>query len=323
MPPLQDMPSPQEGGHPRRGADARPQPALVTAAHGRRGSLELQSGQSIPYLVRGRRLQVYCGDLVDWCPGDDGGQAFVTGVHPRRNELRRQPPRDPRPETIATNVTRMAIVMAAVPAPDLFIADRYVCAATLIQAGCAVIWNKSDLVPDAPVAIHLYGPLGIPVFTVAARTGAGLTELAAWLGEGHAVLVGQSGVGKSSLLNALVPGSGAATAGLSTASDEGRHTTTASLTYRLPGGGRLTDTPGVRDFVPAIPDRRDVALGFQEIRAAAPGCRFTDCTHLREPGCAVLALAAAGAIDPRRHESYRRLMTLAGQAAERSAPGPR
>lgn len=293
----------------------------MTAAHGRRGTLETASGETRSYLVRGRRLQVYCGDRVRWCP--DGDRALVTGVCPRGNELRRQPPRDPRPEIIATNITRIAVVLSAVPSPDLFVTDRYLCAALLMDAGHAVAWNKADLMPAPPAEIRLYERLGIPVFTVSARTGDGLEALSAWLGTGHAVLVGQSGVGKSSLLNALVPGTRAATAALSALSDEGRHTTTASLMYRLPGGGRLTDTPGVRDFVPAVPDRRDVARGFQEIRSAAAGCRFADCTHLREPGCAVLAQVTAGTIDPRRYESYRRLMTMAAQAAERSAPGSR
>jgi ribosome biogenesis GTPase len=122
-------------------------------------------------------------------------------------------------------------------------------------------------------------------------------------------------VGKSSLLNALVPGADAVTGEISTASDEGRHTTAACVLHPLPGGGCLLDTPGVRDFVPAIPERRVISDGFVEIEEYGRLCKFNDCSHLREDHCAVQQAVADGAIDPRRYESYRRLMNLVRQTA--------
>lgn len=294
---------------------------LVVAAFGRRGELEAAGGARLPFLVGNRRLVVVCGDLVRWelPPGAD--TAVVTGVEPRRCELRRQSPSHPRPEVLAANVTHLVVVMAPRPEPDPFLVDRYLCAAALMGSQAAIVWNKADLGVSLPGEARVWSGLGYPVLPVSARDGTGLPALVAWLGDGVAILVGQSGTGKSSLLNALVPAADALTGRLSTGTGEGRHTTTASVLLSRPGGGRIIDTPGVRDFVPAVPDLREVASGFVEIAALAPRCRFADCSHLREPGCAVQAALQAKRLDPRRHESYRRMMTLAGQAAERRGPG--
>jgi ribosome biogenesis GTPase len=288
---------------------------LVIAAHGRRGILETADGSALPYVVRGRQLQVCCGDHVHWQAFADGDPVVVNGIAPRRNQLSRQPSRGSKAETIAANISHLIVVMAALPAPDLFITDRYLCAAYLMGAKAAIAWNKAELAPLPAAELAVYAAIGCPLFPVSAATGAGLEALFNWSLQGVGLLVGQSGVGKSSLLNRLVPGSNTATGRLSTASDEGRHTTTASIMYTLGNGGRLIDTPGVRDFVPAIPDLRDIAHGFVEIGTTGRNCRFADCSHLREPGCAVSAAVLSGRIDARRYESYRRLMNLAGQAA--------
>jgi len=132
-------------------------------------------------------------------------------------------------------------------------------------------------------------------------------------------LVGQSGVGKSSLIRRFVPQAEIAVGELMR-EEEGRHTTTASRLFDLPGGGGLIDSPGVRDFAPAI-DRLDSSyLGFIEVARLAPQCRFTDCRHMREPGCAVIAAVAASTMHPRRYESYRRLRRLFEELTEARGP---
>lgn len=226
---------------------------LVIAAHGRRGMLETTEGSALPYIVRGRHLQVCCGDHVHWQAFADGDPVVVSGTAPRMNQLNRQPPRGSKPETIAANISHLIVVMAALPLPDLFITDRYLCAAHLMGVKAAIVWNKADLAALPETELAVYSRLGYRLFPVSAVTGTGLDALLGWAGQCVGLLVGQSGVGKSSLLNRLVPGSDTATGQLSAANDEGRHTTTASIMYRLENGGRLIDTPGVRDFVPAIP----------------------------------------------------------------------
>jgi len=290
------------------------QAALVVAAHGRRGILAQSDGTRLPFMMRGRQLRVYCGDRVRFAATGPGEPVVIESIAPRDNELQRLSGRGGLPETIAANVTHLVVVMAALPMPDLFLTDRYLCAARLMGAASALAWNKSDMAGPPSAELALYESLGSPVWAVSAVTGDGIAALRAWIGSGTAILVGQSGVGKSSLLNALVPGADVLTGEISLSSDEGRHTTTASVLHPLTGGGGLVDTPGVRDFVPAIPERRSISGGFIEIEEYGRQCRFTDCSHLRESHCAVQEAVAAGEIDPRRYESYRRLMNLVRQS---------
>jgi ribosome biogenesis GTPase / thiamine phosphate phosphatase len=293
------------------------QPALVVAAHGRRGIVAQADGTRLPFMMRGRQLRVYCGDRVRFAPAAPGEPVVIEQIAPRDNELQRLSGRGGQPETIAANVTHLVVVMAALPMPDLYLTDRYLCAARLMGAASALAWNKSDVAGPPAAELALYESLGSPVFAVSATTGDSIAALRAWIATGTGILVGQSGVGKSSLLNALVPGADVLTGEISLSSDEGRHTTTASVLHPLPGGGGLVDTPGVRDFAPAIPERTAISRGFIEIEEHGRQCRFTDCSHLREDHCAVQEAVAAGAIDPRRYESYRRLMNLVRQSAGR------
>lgn len=303
---------------PAGGADSsKGTPALVVAAHGRRGLLACPDGSRVPYMVRGRQLRVVCGDRVHFSASSAGEPVVVERIEPRDNELQRLSGRGGQPETIAANVTHLVVVMAALPMPDLYLTDRYLCAARLMGAASALAWNKSDMAGPPMAELALYESLGCPVWPVSAVTGAGIDALRAWIGSGTGILVGQSGVGKSSLLNALAPGADVLTGEISFASDEGRHTTTASVLHPLPSGGSLVDTPGVRDFAPAIPERTAISSGFVEIEEYGRQCRFTDCSHLRESHCAVQEAVAAGQIDPRRYESYRRLVNLVRQSGDR------
>jgi ribosome biogenesis GTPase len=284
-----------------------PANALVIAAHGRRGRLEDSAGDRRPYIVRGRRLRVVCGDRVSWQPGQDG-EAVVTAILPRDNALERLDAARNSSEVLAANLTLLAAVCAPEPRPDWFLLDRYLCSAADMRVAQVIVWNKCDLAEAESDELADYQRAGYKVLPVSARSGAGMSALAGLFAGETGILVGQSGVGKSSLINHLVPDVNVSTAALSRASAEGRHTTTASVMHSLPDGGRLIDAPGVRDFVPAIHEVHAVQVGFREILAASADCRFADCRHLREPGCAVKARVGAGRISSRRYESYRRLL---------------
>jgi ribosome biogenesis GTPase len=283
------------------------QNALVVAAHGRRGRLEDDRGRVHPYVVRGRQMRIVCGDRVTWERGQSD-EVTVTDIEPRENSLRRLDPGRKSTEILAANLTLVAVVCAIEPRPDWYVIDRYLCAAAHMKSRPVLVANKCELGLPDPQALKVYADASYPVLEVSAQTGQGIDNLRNCFAGETGILVGQSGVGKSSLINRLSPGTGVSTQRLTAGTGEGRHTTTASVMHALPDGGRLIDAPGVRDFLPAIDDDRSVQLGFAEILAAAEDCRFADCRHLREPGCAVKAAVEAGTIDDRRYESYRRLL---------------
>lgn len=290
---------------------------VVVAAYGRRVVVRTDQHGELDCMLKGRRLRPVCADRVRVTRHDHGH--VVTSIEDRDRTLSR-PDRRGREEILASNIDRLLVVTAPEPEPDPFITDRYLAAAELMNAAAAVVLNKIDLWTAAPPDwLGVYRDLGYDVYATSTTLPSGIDEVATWCQGGVGILVGQSGVGKSSLLNALVPDLGLKTGQVSAGSGEGRHTTTASVLHDLPEGGALIDSPGVRDFAPALLDPPDIAHGFREIIAAQPNCRFHNCLHLNEPNCAVLDGVSTGEIDGRRFESYRRLHNLMRQLR----PAPR
>jgi ribosome biogenesis GTPase len=292
----------------------------VVASHGRDALVEDESGNRIRCRLHGRRLAVVCGDRVQWSRAETESGGLITGVLPRTTELLRLNLRGER-EAVAANLSQLVTVLAPVPAPDFGLCDRYLAAAEWAGLKSCVVANKCDL-PDADGRIAMvladYARIGYAAVHASRQDSASTNALAGRLAGECSVLVGQSGVGKSSLTNRLVPGVEAAVDEVSRATESGRHTTSTATLHRLPNGGELIDSPGVRDFAPPLPDPRAIAGGFREIAAQAGDCRFRDCLHRREPGCAVAAAAARGAIAPRRLASYRQLLGLAEEFARRA-----
>jgi ribosome biogenesis GTPase / thiamine phosphate phosphatase len=279
----------------------------VLASFGR--GVLISSGDAIlKCALPGRKLRPVCGDRISWrqSPAADG--PAIEAIEPRRNLLERIDARG-RAEPVAANIDRLAVVIAPEPSPDWFLVDRYCAAARLKDLKVLLIANKSDLglaalAPD----LEVYREVGIPCAQVACSPAQGLGELRAALA-GVTLLVGQSGVGKSSLVNALAPDAAAITAAL-TREAEGRHTTTTARRYTLDSQSAIMDGPGVRDFAPPAHLVRAAQRGFDEIHALSHSCRFNDCRHFEEPGCAVRQAVEALKIAPRRYESYRRLARL-------------
>lgn len=284
--------------------------AEVLATFGRGLLLELPGGELVHGRPFGRRLQAVCGDRVR-CTREPSGDVVAREVLPRRSALWRSNARG-ESEVLAANLDLLCVVLAPLPEPDFFLVDRYLSAAASAGLGGLVVLNKRDLPLTSVMREELatYSTLGYPCCEVAARTGDGTEALARHLAGRRSVLVGQSGVGKSSLIRCLASNGDTAVTGALARTDEGRHTTTASRRYLLQAGGEIIDSPGVRDFAPSIDHLDGAHLGFVEIASAAPGCRFQDCRHMEEPGCAVRAAVTAGGISARRYESYRRLRRL-------------
>jgi ribosome biogenesis GTPase / thiamine phosphate phosphatase len=245
----------------------------------------------------------------------------VTAVLPRRSLLARADPHVARRRrAIAANVD-LVVVVVATEAPPLHprLIDRYLIAVEHSGAQPVLVVNKVDLLEEVRLhevlaQLQPYRALGMPVLPCSASAGEGIEAVRTALAGSTCVFVGQSGVGKSSLLNALGDGEAARTGEVRAGDGRGRHTTTASALYDLAGGIRVIDTPGIRRFSVEDADPVAIAAGFTEFALYAGDCRYRDCSHVHEPGCAVRRAVEDGAIPRSRYESYRKLLGGDGDA---------
>lgn len=281
---------------------------LVVARRRRRIEIATADDERLSCIARGRDLHALCGDRVRWRREPDG-TAVVVGVLPRDTLLTRVDARG-RPEPIAANLTQLVAVVAAVPEPAWPLLDRYLAAAELMGVSALIVYNKRDLA-EPPDRLTDYVRIGYRCLATSAARATGLGELAAALLGLRSALLGQSGVGKSSLLNALVGDAVQRVGELGAKGGHGRHTTTTAVLHTLERGGELVDTPGVRQYAPYLDASADIARGFRELAAYRGRCRFADCRHRAEPDCAVKAAVAAGAVSRHRYESYLSLIEVA------------
>jgi ribosome biogenesis GTPase len=297
---------------------------VVTATGGGGYEVALADGRVVHAVIRGRLKRevrtgdrVVIGDRVVVAPVEAGAGEVnwaVEEVEERETQIVRSGPTDRRPKVIAANVDHMVAVMALRdPQPRLDQLDRLLVIAESNGIPPVIVVNKVDLArgeEDAALLdqiVSTYRPLGYPVVPVSAESGDGLEELEALVGSGTLALVGASGVGKSSLLNALAPELQLRTGELSRKVRRGKHTTVRARLIRLPQGARVADTPGFGDVGVWGVSPEDLERCFPEIAERSPDCRFRGCTHLSEPGCAVLEAVEAGEVARSRWESYRAL----------------
>mgnify|MGYP002068466829 FL=1 len=253
---------------------------------------------------------VAVGDRVSITPMPEG-TAFITAIEPRRNYMIRKASNlSKQSHILAANIDQ-ACLIATVSHPETsttFI-DRFLASAEAYRIPVLILFNKTDRYDDGETRylealLHLYTTVGYDCLACSALTGAGMEELRGRLTGKTTLLSGHSGVGKSTLLNVLVPEANARTRQISTAHDTGMHTTTFSEMFDLPEGGCLIDTPGIKGFGTFDMEKEEVGHYFREIFAVSAGCRYGDCTHTHEPGCAVRAAVEEHRISQSRYTSY-------------------
>ncbi len=276
-------------------------------------------------LARSRRTMVHLvavGDQVELVPGTDA-DGVIEAILPRRTKLSRRAagPRQ-HEQVVAANVDLILIVASfAEPTLNLDLVDRYLVAADQGGLAAVICVNKLDLAGRAKHAGELdaYQELGYAVVRTSAQSGIGIDLLRERLRGHTAVLAGPSGVGKSTLINAIQPGLELRTAPVSNRSGEGRHTTTASQLMPLAGGGYVIDTPGIREYTLWEIEPEQLDRLFPDLDAFREACRFGDCTHSHEPDCAIKDAVEAGEIIERRYASYLRMLEEVREEAQQRA----
>ncbi len=279
----------------------------VISRYGAEALIELPDGSIVRATSRRKLQDLVCGDYVVW--QKNGDDIVITKMLPRHNSLTRSYFRGTA-RTIAANIDQIIIPSAVEPAPDWSMIDQLFVMAAVMEIDAILLHHKKDQpCPDAISRIYQdYRDIGYSVLDTSIKQPESLEPLRERLKDKTNVLVGQSGVGKSSLTNLLIPEAGILTQTLSETTGFGQHTTSNARLYHLPGGGELIDSPGIRDFTPPPIPPAEVQKGFREIDALRQHCRFHNCLHVREPNCAVKAAVADGTVLQRRYQAYLNLL---------------
>lgn len=292
------------------------QTGIIISHHGRSVIVEDTRNKLVRCSVRQNLKALVCGDSVVWQPvkkpeeettGNAIQQGIVTAIQPRQSLLARQLPSG-EIKSVAANVDQIVIMVTTKPALSEELIDRYLVNAGITDIKPIIIVNKIDLLDDdgfieLKQKMKLYSDIGYPVLFFSINQDIGINQVTEKLNQKTSILVGQSGVGKSSLVKKLLPEQ-EITIGKLGDTDLGKHTTTTSVLYHLPCGGNLIDSPGVRDFGVWHVDKEKIAKGFIEFKDYQGRCKFRNCSHTTEPECAFKEAVQAGEISQRRLESY-------------------
>lgn len=283
---------------------------LVVASYGKRYGVELDDGVQVSCVTRGKKNDLACGDRVE-VKMTDTHEGVVEKLHSRSSLLFRS--NAYKTKTLASNVTQVIIVLATTPSFYEALLNRCLIAAEAAKIKALIVLNKCDLADntEAMKLLSIYQNLGYQVQPLSAKND--IAPLKQWLKNQTSVLVGQSGMGKSTIVNALLPNSAVRTQEVSTVLDSGKHTTTAAHLYHLDSDSDLIDSPGLQEFGLNHLNIEELEHAFIEFRPFLGKCRFNNCKHLHEPDCAVISAVESGKVSPVRLAFYQAMTQEIGQ----------
>jgi len=283
---------------------------LVISHHGGKIVVESNDARMIECSVKSNLGTIVCGDRVI-CKIMDNAEFHVMAILPRKNFLQRIDGFGA-PKSVAANLTQILICLSVRPEPNLYLLDQFLISAEQQGINPVIILNKIDLLPadtKDPFRLEsIYQPLGYTVLFTSVKSGYGMDQLISLFDHHTTILSGVSGVGKSSITQALLPLAEIKIGNISDANEEGKHTTRTSRLYHLGKEGNLIDTPGVRGFNPVLDENTPISAGFREISRLSSNCRFANCQHVKEPKCAVIQAVKSGEIADTRYQHYLRMI---------------
>ncbi|QLB12991.1 ribosome biogenesis GTPase [Bisgaardia hudsonensis] len=301
------------------------QNGTVVTRYSAHADVETENGEIFRCNMRRSLSSLVVGDKVIWRKGNEqlqGISGVIEGIYPRENEITRPDYYDGL-KPIAANIDRIIIVSAVIPSLSLNIIDRYLVICETSNIPAVIVVNKGDLLnelqrKEVEQQLKIYEDIGYQTLIISAETKENMDKLEVLLSSGTSIFVGQSGVGKSSLINMLLPEVNAVTNIVSENSGLGQHTTTSSTLYHLPQGGNLIDSPGIREFGLWHLELEQITKGYREFQYFLGACKFRDCKHLNDPGCVICEAVKMGKIHKTRFENYHRLVaSLAENKAQR------
>ena len=280
--------------------------ARIIARQGKTYIVEDNSNQQHECHVRSQAIDAVCGDNVQ-CSAQNNSHDVIEEISERRNQITRID-NFKREKTLAANVDHMLIVIAPAPAFSTLLIDKYIACAQLNHCKVSIIINKAELINELQVDLNeleeIYKNLVDNFIVASAKLGYGITPIRKALLNETSILVGQSGVGKSSIINRLLNSNDIKVSAISEHIQQGRHTTSNAYAHSINQHGKIIDSPGVRTFTPAFIDSNELIKGFSEFSEYTGKCKFNDCQHINEPGCAIKDAVENNKIHSSRYQSY-------------------
>jgi len=281
--------------------------ALVTELHGNRGVL-WNSGSGFHPFLKKKQDNVVIGDFVEYEALDESS-VLISKIETPMNQVERLNKKGLK-SNLVNNVTQILLVIAPEPKPNYLLVDKFILISELIECKLVIVLNKSDIKKGSiDHELIQYSNLGYELINISAKFGINTLEFKSILNNHCSLLVGQSGVGKSTITNLLLSSDNIKTRPLSEKSKKGKHTTTTTKIHLLNNESFLIDTPGIENLHPNIKDITDIKKGFIEINGQELKCRYRDCSHLNEPSCIIKDMVETDTISKRRYDNYKKLIS--------------